>query len=1091
MAGARGFWLPWFCLRLMASAAFNLDATSTLLKDGDKGSLFGFAVALHRQLSPEPAGWLLVGAPQAPALPSQGANRTGGLFACPLTPELSDCWRVPIDEGVDLQRESKENQWLGVSVKSQGAGGKIVTCAHLYESRHRVHQPLETRDVIGRCFVLSQDLRVQDELDGGEWKFCEGRPQGHDRFGFCQQGLAAAFSPDHHYILFGAPGTYNWKGNLRVELLNQSSLDLLRYDDGPYEAGGEKDQDPSLIPVPANSYFGFSVDSGAGLTRRRELSFVTGAPRANHTGAVVILRRDSANRLVPEAVLPGQQLTSAFGYAVAVLDLNSDGWMDLVVGAPHFFERKEEIGGAAYVYINPAGRWDSATPLRLNGTCGSMFGIALSAAGDLNQDGFEDLAVGAPFDGAGKVYIYHGSNLGIVAKPAQVLDGEGVGVTAFGYSLSGGLDVDGNLYPDLLVGSLSDTVVLYRARPVIHVSRNVSLLPPNIDLERSNCQHQEGVCVDVRACFSYTASPASYSPRLVLEYVFDADTDRQRLGQAPRVSFLGRRPSDPEHQFSDTVELPRQHARACVKATFQLQDSIRDKLRPIAVTLAYGIQGAGAMRQSRGATLPPLLPVLSPQQPSSHRTEVHFLKQGCGDDKICQSNLQLRFQFCARLGDADFVPLPKGADGTAIFAMSDQKDVALEIHVTNLPSDPAEPQRDGDDAHEAMLTATFPPELPYSGLSSLPPQDKPVVCLANQNGSQVECELGNPMKRGAQVRFFLILSTLGITIQTTDLAVELALSTISEQPGLEPVVARARVVIELPLSVTGVAVPPRLFFGGVVRGESAVRRESQVGSAVRFEVTVSNRGQSLKTLGSAFLTLLWPHEISNGKWLLYPLHLELVASPGQRAACSPAANPLRLALEPPGEADSAEAPTPGSWWVPAPAERRKNVTLDCAQGTARCLAFRCPLYSFERAAVLTARGRLWNSTFLEEYLAVTSVELIVRASVSVTSSIKNLVLKDASTQLGFFRRARYAPPAVPQYHAVKIPREERQQFREEKTGTIQRKEWAANLSEANDSHLGGVRHDGSGLGGRHWGAAMMGVATGAAMMGVDVSTGGG
>ncbi|NXV88374.1 ITA7 protein, partial [Calonectris borealis] len=154
----------------------------------------------------------------------------------------------------------------------------------------------------------------------------------------------------------------------------------------------------------------------------------------------------------------------------------------------------------------------------------------------------------------------------------------------------------------------------------------------------------------------------------------------------------------------------------------------------------------------------------------------------------------------------------------------------------------------------------------------------------------------------------------------------------------------------------------------------------------------------------------------------------------------------------------------------------------------RCLAFRCPLQSFERAAVLTARGRLWNSTFLEEYLAVTSVELIVRASVSVTSSIKNLVLKDASTQvwprrprpprppappppppppppvslyldpgaaaaggvpwwgvllavragvlvlallvfilwkLGFFRRARYAPPAVPQYHAVKIPREER------------------------------------------------------------------
>ncbi|XP_042687025.1 integrin alpha-7 [Centrocercus urophasianus] len=1100
-----GLFVPWLCLQLMGTAAFNLDAANTLLKDGTRGSLFGFSVALHRQLSPEPASWLLVGAPQAPALPSQAANRTGGLFACPLTPEPSDCWRVPIDEGVDLQRESKENQWLGVSVKSQGAGGKIVTCAHRYEARNRVQQPLETRDVIGRCFVLSQDLRVHDELDGGEWKFCEGRPQGHDRFGFCQQGLAAAFSPDQHYVLFGAPGTYNWKGNMRVELLNQSSLDLLRYDDGPYEAGGEKDQDPSLIPVPANSYFGFSVDSGAGLTRRRELSFVSGAPRANHTGAVVILRRDSAHRLVPEAVLTGEQLTSAFGYALAVLDLNSDGWMDLVVGAPHFFERKAEIGGAAYVYINPAGHWDAATPLRLTGTHGSMFGIALGTAGDLNLDGFEDLAVGAPFDGAGKVYIYHGSKLGIVVKPAQVLDGEGVGVTTFGYALSGGVDVDGNLYPDLLVGSLSDTVVLYRARPVVYISRNVSLLPANIDLEQSNCQHQEGICVDVQACFSYTATPASYSPPPgpfplppVLEYVLDADTERRRLGHPPRVTFLGRRPSDPEHQFSHTVELPQQHARTCTTATFQLQDSIRDKLRPIAVTLAYGIQGAGTPRRSRSATLPPVPPVLSPQQPSSHRTEVHFLKQGCGDDKICQSNLQLRFQFCTRLGDADFLPLPKGEDGTAIFAMSDQKDVALEIHVTNMPSDPTEPQRDGDDAHEAVLTARFPQELPYSAVRPYDGRtapDKPVVCLANQNGSQVECELGNPMKRGAQVRFYLILSTLGITLQTTDLAVELALSTISEQPTLEPVVARARVVIELPLSVTGVAVPPRLFFGGTVRGESAVRRESQVGSAVLFEVTVSNRGPSLKTLGSAFLNLLWPHELSNGKWLLYPLQLELLAAPGLQTVCSPAANPLRLALEPPGEAEVTEEPAVESWWVPAPAERRRNVTLDCAQGTARCMAFRCPLYSFERAAVLTARGRLWNSTFLEEYLAVTSVELIVRASVSVTSSIKNLVLKDASTQipvtiyldpgvavaggvpwwvillavlagilvlallifilwkLGFFRRARYVPPAVPQYHAVKIPREERQQFREEKMGTIQRKEWAVNWSEPSDGHV--------------------------------------
>lgn len=95
------------------------------------------------------------------------------------------------------------------------------TCAHLYELRQRVRQPLETRDPIGRCYVLSEDLTERDDLDGGEWKFCEGRPQGHEQFGFCQQGLSVSFTPDNNFILFGAPGTYNWKGEVSAETMRQ------------------------------------------------------------------------------------------------------------------------------------------------------------------------------------------------------------------------------------------------------------------------------------------------------------------------------------------------------------------------------------------------------------------------------------------------------------------------------------------------------------------------------------------------------------------------------------------------------------------------------------------------------------------------------------------------------------------------------------------------------------------------------------------------------------------------------------------------------------------------------------------------------
>ncbi|XP_016850467.1 integrin alpha-7 isoform X1 [Anolis carolinensis] len=1096
MPGALHFSLLCFSLHFLGSSAFNLDITETILKYGDNGSFFGFSVALHQQLRPQPVSWLLVGAPQAAALQGQKANRTGGLYACPLTHETNDCKRLTIDEGVDLKKESKENQWLGVTVKSQGPGGKIVTCAHLYEARNRVNEPLETRDVIGRCYVLSEGLEVSDEFDGGEWKFCEGRPQGHDRFGFCQQGMATGFTADRHYILFGAPGTYNWKGTIRAEL---SGLDLSHYDDGPYEAGGEKDQDPSLIPLPANSYLGFSLDSGVGIIRRNELSFVTGAPRANHTGAVVILKRDNVNRLVPEVILEGEKLTSSFGYSVAVVDLNNDGWMDLVVGAPNLFDRKEGIGGAVYVYINQAERLKNVIPVRLNGSYDSMFGITVGAVGDLNQDGFQDFAVGAPLDGDGKVYIYHGSNLGFVTKPAQILTGESVGIKMFGYSFSGGLDIDGNMYPDLLVGSLSDTVVLYRSRPVIHISRNITVTPQNVDLENMNCRYFEGICVDVKACFSYTANPPSYSPPITLEYTFDADADHQELRRTPRVTFRNRKTSDPEHQYSGTVQLPQQHVRSCTKATMQLKDHVRDKLRPIVVLVSYNIKHTRSRRQTPGATLGALSPVLNALPPNSQRTEVNFLKQGCGEDKICQSNLQLSHRFSSRIDDSLFHPLPRGDDGLDIFSMTDQKVVALEIFITNFPSDPDNPQQDGDDAHEAMLLVFLPPTLPYSAVRPFNASGKTPACVSNQNASYVECELGNPMKRGAQFRFYLVLSTSGITLETEELEVGLELSTTSEQPGLAPVIARARVVMELPLSVTGMVEPQQLFYSGEVRGESAMTKESEVGSPVRYQVMVTNRGQSLNTLGSAFLNLMWPHEIANGKWLLYPLKLELEVStqPQKRTTCSPEPNPLRLALEyshqsrKKREAQQTEAPSrPLTYW-----ERRKNATLDCAQGTARCQLFQCPLHSFDRSAVLTIWGRLWNSTFLEEYSDVTSVEVIVRASITVKSTIRNLILKDATAQipvtvyldpivalargipwwiiliavlagilvlgllvsilwkLGFFKRVRYEEAKVPQYHAVKIPRQERQLFREEKTGTITKKDWVTNWSGDNDGYV--------------------------------------
>lgn len=64
-------------------------------------------------------------------------------------------------------------------------------------------------------------------------------------------------------------------------------------------------------------------------------------------------------------------------------------WQDIVVGAPQYFEKDGEIGGAVYVYVNKGGKWDQVKPTRIDGPKNSMFGLAVENLGDINQDGFQ------------------------------------------------------------------------------------------------------------------------------------------------------------------------------------------------------------------------------------------------------------------------------------------------------------------------------------------------------------------------------------------------------------------------------------------------------------------------------------------------------------------------------------------------------------------------------------------------------------------------------------------------------------------------------------------------------------------------------
>ncbi|KAM3863751.1 integrin alpha-3-like [Diretmus argenteus] len=419
--------------------AFNLDTVYPVLKRGSTGSLFGLSVALHQHTYTD-RFLLLVGAPKERAEPDIAANQTGGVYSCPITTDQSDCSRMNvIDKDLDESEDLVEDMWLGVSVASQGQpGGRALVCGHRFV---KIYGAFRLRHMIGKCYLGSN---MQHEPDAMRWQSPEQACSHLLEFSsevLCNMGISTAIT--HTEAIVGSPGSYEWQG--------------------------------------------YSVAQAPRLLSQDAVTIVTGAPKDSKEdgrGSVMLaVRKLPSNSLTVQLTLRGEQTGSYYGNAVAVTDLDNNGWNDLLVGAPFYFHRQQEEGGAVYVYLNAGGRLGPRPSLVLRGPAGSAFGMALAAAGDLNQDGFQDFAVGAPFHGTGSVMIWTGSAEGISTKPSQVIEGRHISgrFRTFGFSLSGGLDVDGNQYPDLLVGSLDDTVALLRTRPVIHLNKTLRVTPELID----------------------------------------------------------------------------------------------------------------------------------------------------------------------------------------------------------------------------------------------------------------------------------------------------------------------------------------------------------------------------------------------------------------------------------------------------------------------------------------------------------------------------------------------------------------------------------------------------------------------------------
>ena len=937
------------------------------------------------------------------------------------------------------------------------------------------------RGMLGLCYVLDSDLTLprRDDIGyknlmavrdavGGKRLEPRGAFDDHAEWGVCQVGAAAAFvrkedleEEDGDLALFGAPGCFTWRGNV----FGQSVGSVRRYDTAvDYQ---------NMRQYSKHGHMGLSVTSGRYF--EGEVFYVSGAPHAgengqDRTGEVYFFRKDSADhRLVPAHTLKGEEFGSGFGYSLATLDANGDTTSDLAVGAPFYDGGKTGRGGAVYIYLSRRGSLQRDRSIRILGSqLESQFGLSLATLGDLNRDGFEDLAVGAPYQsGGGAVYIFLGGPSGLRShgpsktflKAEEVADqiitaGDlwrnipivPASLATFGSSLSGGMDLDGNGYPDLLVGAYqSNRAFLLRARPIIDISTFVDETNlKGIDPGKASCpddEESDEACFGFSACFSVDKEVSERG----LGVAFKIEAEPQK--PVSRV-WLRLRDADRESRESVVTDSIRLHngGRREEHCTFVVGyvSTHADLQTPVQFAMTYTlIQEEPKVEYGRrGDPLPNIddFPILNQAQ-AKKKFQATFEKD-CGEDEICQSQLKLVPTLKDKTKELGKTP---GGYYELELGSLDGSELLLDIEIGNA----------GDPAYEAEMDVHYPEEVSYIGLG----EDAKLNAPAMKNDTWLHFNLGNPFKglddegEATSTRLTLRFSPRDV-IHEKLIQFYLTANTSSEQVVDPSTYVNLMIVRRAEVKIVGGGFPSQLHYGGKVRGESDFRELPEVGPLVVHKFLVMNGGPS--AVDVLKVEIGWPYQVENGKpqgkWLLYLTEHPLLKNgrgdcylpPGWRAnelnltsgvhdgitARHAAFPPQNLVFKESQDDRFAEADMlkqektqdslsdsgindlnhnnkkvfrrevekviPPRLVPDSTGGERRVVTLDCDRGTAKCMRITCQIFALQAkaSASIEVRARLWNSTLAEDYNDVDKVEVFAKAKVKVDDVVTQDISDD-------------------------------------------------------------------------------------------------
>lgn len=198
-----------------------------------------------------------------------------------------------------------------------------------------------------------------------------------------------------------------------------------------------------------------------------------------------------------------------------------------------------------------------------------------------------------------------------------------------------------------------------------------------------------------------------------------------------------------------------------------------------------------------------------------------------------------------------------------------------------------------ESAYEAQLFVEHQPSISY--IASL----KGGLICNRHNVTTVACTIGNPMRRDTSAHVTLRFDASGLDDTASAQAFKIFANTTSKQ--LRPqdkTVLTVRVIKKAELNIMGAAEREQSFYGGEVKGESAMKYLDDIGPIVQHTFQIYNAGPWRAPYVEVFI--LWPHQVANdkpqGKWLLYLEDKPIVegAGGGECDARGEVFNPLKL-----------------------------------------------------------------------------------------------------------------------------------------------------------------------------------------------------